>query len=118
MAPRSLAASRSDYVQRLDRELSRIVEQLAAMDEVRRVILFGSYAGGRRDLFTDLDLLVVLVSTQDFITRTAQLTRVLGAQVDLDLLVYTPEEFSSMEESGFLRHILQTGKVLYEKNTP
>jgi predicted nucleotidyltransferase len=118
MAPRSLAASRSDYVQRLDRELSRIVEQLAAMDEVRRVILFGSYATGRRDLFTDLDLLVVLVSTQDFITRTAELTRALGAQVDLDLLVYTPEEFSSLEESGFLRHILQTGKVLYEKNTP
>jgi predicted nucleotidyltransferase len=105
-------------VRKLDSELIRIVRQLAAKEEVRRVILFGSYAGGRRDLFTDLDLLVVLVSNLDFNTRTAELYRELRAEVDLDLLVYTPEEFRSMGDSGFLKHILQTGEVLYEKITP
>jgi len=29
------------------------------MPEVQQVILFGSYAAGRRDLFTDLDVIVM-----------------------------------------------------------
>ena len=80
-----------------------------------KVILFGSYAAGRRDLFTDLDLLVVMESQQDFLTRTAQLYSELAAGVDLDLLVYTPQEFDRMRERGFLRHALKHGSVLYEK---
>ena len=85
------------------------------MPEVERVILFGSYAAGRRDLFTDLDLLVVMSSEQDFVQRTADLYRLLAAGVDLDLLVYTPEEFDRQRERGLVRQALKTGRVLYEK---
>jgi predicted nucleotidyltransferase len=87
------------------------------MPEVELVILFGSYNAGRRDLFTDLDILVVMESPLDFITRTAELYRRLSAGVDLDLLVYTPEELCSNKKKPFLRHALETGKVLYEKTT-
>lgn len=58
----TLTQRRAEYAEALDRALNKIMTQLAAMPEVERVILFGSYAAGRRDLFTDLDLLVVMAS--------------------------------------------------------
>ena len=111
----TLTQRRAEYAEALDRALNRIVAQLAAMPEVERVILFGSYAAGRCDLFTDLDLLVVMASDQDFVRRTAELYRRISADVDVDLLVYTPEEFERLRERGFVRQALTSGKVLYEK---
>lgn len=111
-----LAAARADYVQTLENELARILEQLSRIEAVQRVVLFGSYAEGRRDLFTDLDLLVVMDSNKDFVTRTADIYSRLQVRVDVDLLVYTPEELNRMEHSGFMRRVLESGKVLYEKN--
>ncbi|MEJ5246705.1 MAG: nucleotidyltransferase domain-containing protein [Caldilinea sp.] len=113
--PGDLAARRAAYAAALQEALQRILAQLRRMPEVERVILFGSYAAGRKDLFTDLDLLVVMESSEDFLTRMARLRRDLNVGVDLDLLVYTPEEFTQMQDRGFLRHILATGQVLYER---
>ena len=50
-----------------------------------------------------------------FIRRTADLYQILKSNVDLDLLVYTPEEFNKMKEGNFLRRALQNGQVIYEK---
>jgi predicted nucleotidyltransferase len=110
-----LAQRRAEYAEALDRALSKIVAHLANMPEVEQVILFGSYAAGRRDLFTDLDLLVVMSSEQDFVRRTAELYQQVAAGVDLDLLVYTPEEFERLRQRGFVRQALETGRVLHEK---
>ncbi len=111
----SLGQKRQQYVLALDDSLRDIVKQLAGMPEVERVILFGSYAEGRRDLFTDLDLLVVMASEQDFVSRTASLYQRLRLGVDVDLLVYTPEEMERHKGKPFIRHILKTGEVIYEK---
>ena len=43
-----LDRQRQAYVTALERALDDLVDQLAAMPEVERVILFGSYATGRR----------------------------------------------------------------------
>jgi len=40
--------------------VDRLKRELASIPEVERVILFGSYVRGRRDLLTDLDVLVVM----------------------------------------------------------
>ena len=110
-----LTQRRAEYAEALERALNVLVTQLAGMPEVERVILFGSYAAGRRDLFTDLDLLVVMSSEQDFVHRTAELYRQVATGVDLDLLVYTPEEFRRLQGHGFVQEAVKTGKVLYEK---
>jgi predicted nucleotidyltransferase len=55
----TLAAKRAAYVRRLEEAVERIRTVLADVPGMRRVSLFGSYAQGRRDLFTDLDLFVV-----------------------------------------------------------
>jgi predicted nucleotidyltransferase len=115
VAETSLKQKRDEYRQALDRALADILAQLARMPEVEKVILFGSYVAGRRDLFTDLDLLVVMATERDFVNRTADLYRQIQTDVDVDLLVYTPEEFKRQRQSGFVQHALATGQVIYEK---
>lgn len=110
----ALAAARQQHTRALDQDLHSLVEQLRALPAVRKVILFGSCAAGRRDLFADLDLLVVMDSPLDFVSRGVELARRLRAGVALDLLVYTPEEMEQLRHRPFLRQALATGKVLYE----
>ena len=114
----TLAAARARYAQALAHDVESLVRQLGAIPEVQQVMLFGSYAAGRCDLFTDLDLLVVMQSPLDFVARSAALTRRLHATVALDLVVYTPEELQRLRQRPFVRHILQTGRVLYERTSP
>ncbi|MBC7251540.1 MAG: nucleotidyltransferase domain-containing protein [Anaerolineae bacterium] len=111
----SLSERRERHVAALASDLDHVVQQLSHMPEVQKVILFGSYAAGRRDLLTDLDILVVMDSPLDFVARNVELARRLRAGVALDLLVYTPQEMEQMRDRPFLRHALKTGKVLYER---
>src|SRR5205814_5321378 len=85
----SLAARRAEYAARLRESLERIVASLAALDEVERVSVFGSYARGRVDLGTDLDVLVVMRTDRGFVDRLGALYSRLAVPVDLDLLCYT-----------------------------
>ncbi len=113
----TLARKRADYVESLDVAVNEIVENLRERPEVHLVVVFGSYADGRRDLLTDLDLLIVMESEENFLQRSATLRRDLRLQVDCDLLVYTPREFVDLEDSGFVRRALETGRVLYAKES-
>ena len=110
-----LKQRRAQYCQALDGALARILDHLTKMSEVEKVILFGSYAAGRRDLFTDLDILVVMDTQENFVDRTSRLYRQIPIDVDMDLLVYTPQEFRRMQRSGFVKQALATGQVIYEK---
>lgn len=111
-----LAKDRSSYIQALEQAVERLRQLLPEIPEIRRAVLFGSYAGGRRDLLTDLDVLVEMDSPLDFVTRTARLYQKLDLGVDLDLLVYTPAELVEMPETGLARHALAEGEVIYERD--
>jgi uncharacterized protein len=111
----TLSERREQYAAALEGDLDSIIQQLARLPAVHKVILFGSYAAGRRDLFTDLDLLVVMDSDADFVTRNADLARHVHAAVALDLLAYTPQEIERLHDRPFIRQALLTGKVLYAK---
>ena len=113
----SLDAERERYIATLAEDLERLVQQLSHIPEVRQVIVFGSYAAGRRDLLTDLDLLVVMDSALDFVARNVDLARRLRLRVACDVLVYTPQEVVQMRDRPFLRRALHTGKVLYERKS-
>lgn len=115
----SLKERRERYRQQLQETLARVVASLSADPTVQRVILFGSYARGRADLRTDLDLVVVQSSDQDFLTRMVELHRRIGPlPVDADILVYTPQEWEQMQDTPFGHRVAQEGKVLYEKVSP
>lgn len=114
----TLAEKRVAYAARLEEAVREIAAKLSRLDGVHRVSLFGSYARGRADLFTDLDVLVVMDTDRSFLDRLRMLYPHLAVPVDLDLLCYTPEEFRALKERPFLRRILQDEVVLYEKKLP
>ncbi len=60
MDTHSLTESRTAYSNLLKTSLDQIVTKLSALEEVERVSLFGSYARGRIDLLTDLDILLIM----------------------------------------------------------
>ena len=111
----NLSAWRTEYAKRLDESLQAAVETLARLPGIQRVSVFGSYAKGRRDLFTDLDLLVVWDTDKPVTERLASLYPLLDAQVDLDILCYTPREFLELKDAPFLRGVIADEVLLYEK---
>lgn len=106
--------SQPEYKNTLQKELSRIVERLKDLG-AEKVILFGSYARGRADLFTDLDLIVILDVNLPYVERSAYIYRELSPRVAADILVYTPQEWQKMEARPFIQSALSEGKVLYAK---
>ena len=116
MFQQDLAVARNRYRQLLQKSVDLLVERLSAIHAVQRISIFGSYARGAADLFTDLDVLVIMESDQSFIERQQRLYQLLGLPVDLDLLCYTPKEFQVVKDGPFLRRALRDEVVLYEKN--
>jgi uncharacterized protein len=110
----ALSARRAQYVERLEAGLARIVAALRRLPEVRRVSVFGSYARGRRDLFTDLDILVVMETDESIPERLSRLYGLLDAGVDMDLIVWTPAEHARMRLRPFGRAIEASERVLHE----
>jgi predicted nucleotidyltransferase len=115
MADIDLEQSRRLYVALLEQSLYSIVEKLKERPDVLRVSVFGSYARGRADLFTDLDVLVIMQTEMPFPERQRTVYQLLASPVDLDILCYTSEEFESMRYRPFLRHALRDERLLYEK---
>jgi predicted nucleotidyltransferase len=105
---------RSQRARLLEAELARLTGALKDAG-AELFVLFGSYAMGRRVLFTDLDLLVVLESDKPFVERLPAVYATLAPKVAADILVYTPQEFLEMKDRRFMRHALANGVVLHEK---
>jgi predicted nucleotidyltransferase len=83
-----------------------------------RVILFGSWARGEQDEYSDLDLVIIKNTDKRFLERLIEVSEIIGSDIDkVDVLVYTPEEWERMVEWGnpFAEEVLKQGRVIYEK---
>lgn len=79
----------------------------------KELSLFGSYARGRRGLFTDLDVLIVMETEEEFTARLKRVYSLLNLPVDCDVICYTPEEIKKLQAKGFLKRILKEEVALY-----
>ena len=83
-----------------------------------KAIVFGSYARGDADQYSDLDLVVVADTDRSFFRRHEGFLGVYEVwRKGLDMLIYTPSEFSEMQAShnAFIERALEEGVVIYEK---
>lgn len=106
----------SGYEYLLREEVQRLIAELKDMG-AEKIILFGSLARGAVNIFSDLDLIVVMNSQEDFVQRHAHIYQALCPKVDADILVYTPEEFARMQDRPFIRQALKEGIVVYATTT-
>ena len=119
MSAIGLEEERARYAKALVRVANALPNAFAQIPQVERVWLFGSYVRGRRDLCTDLDLIVIMRSKENIAARTARLyarlANLLEIDVDMDIVAYTPEEFAQVRERGFVKHALAQGRIIYER---
>jgi len=82
----------------------------------RKVIAFGSVARGQADAGSDLDLIIVADTARPFFERFKDFAGLYDVWPRLDLLIYTPEEFSRMvaDERPLILQALEEGAVLHE----
>jgi predicted nucleotidyltransferase len=81
-----------------------------------RVIAFGSRTRGEALRSSDLDLLIVARAFEGirWIDRQVAVQNAVGAPFAMDILCYTPEEFSEkVQEFGVVRTAAETGLELY-----
>lgn len=83
--------------------------------KIEKVILFGSYANGKPDKWSDIDLAIF---SSDFKKRNhlenLQLLALKTLEIDyaIEALPYTPEEYENADPRSFLAEIKRTGVVV------
>ncbi|MCX7839976.1 MAG: nucleotidyltransferase domain-containing protein [Anaerolineae bacterium] len=112
-------SSRAPFKRVTRKQINAVVQRIVQQFNPEKVILFGSYAYGKPNIDSDVDLLVVMESDERPARRTA---RVLGAILDvktfpMDLLVRTPQELEHRLAIGdlFMQEVIERGKVLYAR---
>jgi predicted nucleotidyltransferase len=101
----------------LDELRERLAPRLARAG-VQRAVVFGSYARGTADAFSDLDLAVVMDTSLPRFERHRLLDELYSAvPMALDLLVFTPEEFleGCSSRMGVFDRILREGVTIHER---
>lgn len=81
-----------------------------------RVVMFGSYASGSQRKDSDVDLLVVMQHRGAAAEQAARIRRSIRAGFPLDIIVRSPAAIRRRLAmgDGFIREILEKGKILHE----
>jgi predicted nucleotidyltransferase len=100
--------------------LDEMTQKLIAEFRPERVILFGSYAWGIPDKYSDVDLLVIVGHSDLSDYERAVLAHACLSEVDVpkDVIVKTRDEFDFYREvrASLEYKIARQGKVLYERS--
>jgi predicted nucleotidyltransferase len=99
---------------RVARWLARRLPRLLHDRRVDAAYLFGSWARGEADSWSDIDLILVASSRRTFVDRFRDYPALLReAPAGIDLLIYTPEEFRRERRvNRFLRHVLREARKI------
>ena len=94
--------------------VQRIVDEL----HPEKIILFGSYANGNPTPDSDVDLMVVMETTEGSTQRYITVSSLLYPRMfPVDIWVKTPEEVETAIRKGdlLIEEIIRTGQVIYER---
>jgi len=106
---RNMAGTKSET------KISKLIAALRPY-QPERVYLFGSAAREEEDELSDLDLVVIKRTALPFFERLREVARLLPEGTGgVDVLVYTPEEFSRMQQDGnaFAELIAEEARLMY-----
>jgi len=95
-----------------------LVERIVAGYAPKKVILFGSYAYGEPNEYSDIDLLIIKDTDKRPIDRWMEVKRLLrdrNGRISVSPLVYTTHELDHRLaiKDFFIQEVLEKGEVLY-----
>ncbi|HOV64442.1 MAG TPA: nucleotidyltransferase domain-containing protein [Spirochaetia bacterium] len=110
---------------RFQRYFTSLIKSLQKVDPYQ-IFVFGSAAHGNFSEDSDIDIAVILDTNYEHTSYDEKLeTRArvrdsildISFEVPIDLLVYSKSEFYKLKEEnpGFMKEIVERGKLLYEK---
>ena len=105
----------------IDRETNKIVKRFINLIiekfNLKKIIIFGSFARGDYHKGSDLDLVIVGEFKERFIDRIGKIIELNDSDLEIEAMVYTEEEFQKMiqERRPFIEQVLEEGIVVYEK---
>lgn len=103
------------HLQQLEDELTRVKSKLIELGAIK-IILFGSAARKELGITSDIDIIAIIESNKPFIERLQDIYLNIQPK-NVDLLVYTPEEFFRMSKDNlFIQNAIKEGKVIFERN--
>ena len=89
--------------------------------DAQKAIVFGSYARGDADEYSDLDIIIVADTDKRFLQRHKDYYRIWDVmdlwRKDVDILIYTPDEIARMIErdNPFISRAVEEGVTIYER---
>ena len=100
--------------------IQKILDKLVTGYAPQKVILYGSYAYGKPDRDSDIDLLIIKETTERFIDRWVTVQQILTGthpSIPVETLVLTPQEMERRLAIGdqFVEEIITRGEVLYAR---
>jgi hypothetical protein len=105
----------------INRETNQIVKRFLNLIikkfNLKKIIIFGSFARGDYHKGSDLDLVIVGEFKDRFIDRIGKIIALNNSDLEIEAMVYTEEEFQKMiqERRPFIEQVLEEGIVVYEK---
>ena len=97
--------------------VKRFINLIIKKFNLKKIIIFGSFARGDYHKGSDLDLIIVGEFKERFIDRIGKIIELNESDLEIDVMVYTEEEFQKMikERRPFIEQALEEGIVVYEK---
>ncbi|GAI96927.1 unnamed protein product [marine sediment metagenome] len=100
--------------------IQKILDKLVTDYAPQKVILYGSYAYGKPDRDSDIDLLIIKNTSERFIDRWVTVQQILTGthpSIPVETLVLTPQEMEKRLAIGdqFVEEIINKGEVLYAR---
>ncbi len=100
------------------KEIKKITKLIVRKYKPEKIILFGSFALGKQNEDSDVDLLIIKKTRKKFLRRLFELRKIIDGEIPLDLLVRTPDEIEKRLNLGdfFYQDIIKKGKCLYDRS--
>jgi len=101
-----------------EKEIQQITDRIVKNHNPEKIFLFGSFAWGKPNKDSDIDLLVIKKGIKSMRQAAIEVDRsFLDREMAMDILVCTPSHLKNRLALGdfFARKIVNKGKLLYEK---
>ncbi|MBU0573870.1 MAG: nucleotidyltransferase domain-containing protein [Candidatus Margulisiibacteriota bacterium] len=103
-------------IRQFKQKLNFVIKNAAKRTSPAKIILFGSYAYGKPNKDSDVDLLFIKDTRLKGVKRHSHFCSKIDHIFPVDIIVKTPAEIKKRLDMGdpFYREIIQKGVVLYE----
>ena len=105
--------------EKIKQEIDKYIAVISAFSGVVQIYLFGSYAYGKPEEYSDIDLLIIIEDNLDPINTAVKINHKLVGKrtTPLDIMVNRKRDFSkATKENTIQKHISDNGVLLYEAN--